>query len=52
MVPSNLPKTKEEAAKQGSLSYFTGVACKNGHTQRHTQRQTQRQTHRQKLDIK
>ena len=37
MVPSNLPKTKEEAAKQGSLSYFTGVACKNGHVeQRYT----------------
>jgi 5-methylcytosine-specific restriction endonuclease McrA len=38
MVPNfNLPKTQEEAAKQGSLSYFTGVACKNGHTeQRYT----------------
>lgn len=28
---SNLPKTRKEAIKIGSLQYFTGKVCRNGH---------------------
>jgi len=27
----SLPRSREEAAKEGSPFYFTGDACKNGH---------------------
>ena len=31
MDTTNLPKTREEAKKTGSKSYFTGQPCKHGH---------------------
>lgn len=34
MVFSHLPRTKEEAIITGSVCYYTGVPCKNGHDER------------------
>lgn len=31
---SNLPKTRADAIKIGSLQYYTGKICKNGHVER------------------